>query len=312
METDDRMLCGWRVRSELALPDLPPWEGDDRDPDLNVRLGSVPERLEDEVVSQPLLQMARDGTCRFALAGVAAYRIDAGGGEIVVDPVMDRSAPDIRVFLLGTVLGIVCFRRGLFPLHASCVRLGGVAVAFAAPSGSGKSTLAATLLRRGHALLADDVTVIATAAGGPVVLPAIPRLKLEPSVAQRLGFPVEGVERSWRAVEKCHVPVGSAFSSKTLPLAAVYHLETVNDARHESLVQVGGMSAVTMLHRSLYRLGLAARLGLDRATFLHAGHLAAHGLAQYRLGRRLDFDALEAIADDIVRRHQPAVVTGGK
>ena len=300
----DRFLCGWRVRSALRLPDLMPWTGDDRPPDLTIRLGAVPERLDDPVLSRHLLQMSRDGTCRFAIAGVAAYRIDGAGREVVIDPAMDPAAPDIRVFLLGTVLGLLCFKRGLLPLHASCVRLGGRAVAFCGSSGAGKSTLAGALLRRGHALLADDVTVIDPAApGGPVVWPAVPLLKLGPEVGRRLGFAVEGLERPWRDVEKCHLPVASAFVSESLPLAAVYHLETVNDARREGIEPLGGMSAITKLHRTTYRLGAALAMGLDRMTFLAAGRIAAALSGHYRLARRLNLDALDAIAADLARRH---------
>jgi energy-coupling factor transporter ATP-binding protein EcfA2 len=47
-------------------------------------------------------------------------------------------------------------------LHASCVDVGGTAVAMAGASGAGKSTLAAAMALSGHGFLADEVTAIST------------------------------------------------------------------------------------------------------------------------------------------------------
>lgn len=260
----DHALCGWRVASALPLPDLLPWMGEDRATDITVELGRVPDRLEDATVDMPLLQVGGDGACRFAAPGVATYLIDSGGRRVVIDPVLELGAPDIRVFLLGTVFGILCYRRGLLPLHASCVRIGDGAVALAGPSGMGKSTLAAALLRRGHAVLADDVTVIdAAAPGGPRVLPAFPRLKLWRDAMTRLDFQTEGLERSRPALDKFHLPVADGFCAQPLPLAAVFHLENGQTAERALPQRLTGPDAVARVGRNLYRNGLMMRLGLS-------------------------------------------------
>ncbi|MFY9695329.1 MAG: hypothetical protein WA776_09005 [Xanthobacteraceae bacterium] len=174
----DSFLCGWRVRSELHLPELAPWSGDDRTPDVVIRCGEVPDRLDDLVEDSPFLQIDRHGTCLLRLDNVAAYLV-TGPGEVIVAPRPGVGEAEIRVFLLSSVFGYLCHLRALFPLHASCVAINGKAAAFCGPSGAGKSTTAVQLALRGHRLLADDVCVIdAHAAGGPRVLPAFPRLKL--------------------------------------------------------------------------------------------------------------------------------------
>ena len=35
-ESADYVLCGWRVRSALPLPEVAPWRGDDRPPDVTI------------------------------------------------------------------------------------------------------------------------------------------------------------------------------------------------------------------------------------------------------------------------------------
>ena len=303
MAAKDYSLCGWRVRSQLALPNLPLWDGDERMPDVTITLGGVPEWLENPVFVQPLLQMDHTGNCRYAIDGVAAYLVDGEGRHVVVDPAMAPDAADIRIFLFGTLLAILCFRRGLFPLHASCVRIGRVAVAFTAPSGTGKSTLAAALLRQGHALVADDVTVIdAAAPGGPVVWGSVPMLKLTPDIAARLGFDACEAERPFRKLDKHHLRVPD-FIADSLPLAAIYHLGTVKDSHFEKIEALTGMSAITKLHRAQYRPRLATIMGVTPTLFGIAGRLASGPVAQFCFDRRQDIESLDTVAATIAARH---------
>lgn len=255
----DRALCGWRVASALPLPDLIPWTGDDRAPDLTIDVGAAPERLPDLTVDRPLLQVAGDGTCRFAMPGVAVYLIDPAGTRVTIDPALPLDASDIRVFLLGTVFAVLCYRRGLLPLHASCVRIGNAAVALAGQSGVGKSTLAALFIRRGHQVLADDVTVVdAAAPGGPRVLPAFPRLKLWDDAIKKIDIPTDRLERTRPGLEKFSVPITESYCLEPLPLAAVMHLD---DREPGAPRRLRGAAAVERLRLDTYRRGLATRLG---------------------------------------------------
>ena len=300
----DYRLCGWRVRSDLALPDLLPWHGDDRAPDIHIRLTEVPAALTDPVHAGPLLQIARDGTCRFALPRVGAYLVRQGR-EILVQPADDPEATAVRTFLFGTVFGLLCHQRGTLPLHASCVRIGGVAVAFAGRSGVGKSTLAAAFLRRGYDILADDVTVVdIDQPGGPVVLPAFPRLKLWQDAMTAFDFESTGLEAARPDPPKFVLPVESHFQAEPLPLATVYHLATVLDPRHAALERLRGLAAVTPLHQAVYRMSMLARIGETSATLAAAVRLAAGLRANWRLVRCHDHAAMDAVVTDILARQE--------
>lgn len=294
-------LCGLRVASDLALPDLLPWTGDGRAPDIEIHLGDVPDRLETPVHEGPLLQVDADGTCRYAVPAVAAFLV-RGGRQVIVQPRMDPAAADVRVFLLGSVFGILCHQRGLMPLHAGCVEIGGRAVAFAGDSGMGKSTLTAAFLRHGHAVLADDITVVDPAApGGPLVLPSFPRIKLWRDALDELGLSDEGLERSRAQLQKFHLPIESGFRTEPLPLDAIYYLRSAASRQPEAIERLRGKAAVNALMDAVYRRQAALRMGLQKP--MSAALMRLVGLPGLRLARRSDLTALEATVSEIAARH---------
>jgi hypothetical protein len=280
---DTRRLCGWRVSSAVPLPELLPWTGAERSPDLTIGLAPVPPRLEAVVAEHPLLQVAADGCCRFEMPGVAVYLVDAAGRRVTIDPVLPPAAPDIRAFLLSTVFAILCHRRGLLALHGACVEIGGRAVVLAGPSGIGKSMLAGHLMGCGHALLADDVTVVDTAApGGPVVLPTVPQLTLGTDALQQLAASAASTEPVRPGLDRRRLPVADRFRAEPLPLSAVVHLDVARGHAGDPMRRLNGAEAVAWLGRDLYRAALARRL---KAT----GHLlpAMIAVAGAPLGSRV-------------------------
>jgi hypothetical protein len=301
--TEDRWLCGWRVSSEIPLPELLPWTGDDRAPDIRIAWGEIPERLADPVHAGPLYQVGRDGLCRFEIAAVAAYLIH-DGCEIIVRPKDDAPAPDIRAFLLGTAFGTLCHQRGVLPLHASCVAIDGEAVAIAGPSGVGKSTMAAALADLGHKALADDVTVVDLSSGVPMVLPSFPRIKLWRDALDALGRSIDGLERGRLRLEKFVVPLGDAFATDPVPLAGIYHLAAEADGHFEDFEPLRGLDAVMKLRGQVYRVEAAGWMGRSAAVAAMSARAAAGIRDHVRFARLLRHDSLLASAERIAAHHR--------
>jgi hypothetical protein len=288
----DRRLCGWRVRSEIALPELPLWIGDERAPDLTLRLGAVPDWPDIAPLDRTKVQRNHDGACRFAAPDVAVFLIDPAGHEVVVAPGRDGATPALRDCLLGTVLVILCQRRQLWPLHACCVRLGNKAVAFAGQSGAGKSTLAAAFLARGCEILSDDVTVIdISTAGGAMVLPAVPRVKMWRETATELGMVTDSVDDA--GLHKDRLLLGEKFSLEPLPLAALYHLARSPGDGTLRFQPLRGMEAATAVSRAFHRRRLLIGLGGGGETLLAAAiGVAAKVPLHWQMERPFDLAAL--------------------
>lgn len=298
MESSDRTLCGWRVRSALPLPELLPWSGDDRTPDIDVRLGAVPDRLEDEIHTGPFVRIGRDGRVRFSMEGVASYLI-RGGREVTVDARLPLDAPDLSLFFLGTVFGVLCHQRGALPLHASCLAFGERAVAFAGPSRAGKSTLAAALMERGHRLLSDDVTVLRFPGGGaPLVEPGFPRQKLWADALEAFSLGRGRRVRSKREFEKYERSAAELFQAEPLPLAAVCHLSEARLPVEHEIERLEGVKALEAVRGAVYRLSAGAAMGGGQRIFMACGALSGR-VPQFLLRRREGFDPLRRLAADL-------------
>lgn len=302
VQTGDLQLFGWRLRSELPLPDLLPWTGaaaDDRPPDVWVTIGPVPD-LEDARPLGPAIRIADDGKVRVEVPGVATYLI-TGDSQVTVAPALPVDAPDIRIFMLTTVLAVLCYRRGFIPLHAAAVAVEGRALLLAGESGLGKSTLAATLAARGYPLLTDDLCALDCAdPARPMIRPAYPRLRLWQDTANHLSIPTDGLEQCRTQLRKFILPVAeTAFHAAPLPPAHLVVLRRAHLPSAAGVARLTGMRVLTrrdMVHR--WRLGEA--LGHGPATFTALGHLA-RAIPVTEITRIDDLDGLPALADSVLR-----------
>lgn len=254
----DRHFAGLRVRSAFVLPDLLAWNGEDRPPDVLIEAGPVPDTLPDPVVQRPLLQVAADGACRFAIPGVAAWWISPNGSRIVV-AMAGTDHAGMRTFMYGSVFAILLMRRGHLPLHACCVERDGRAYAISGRSGAGKSSLAMQMVRRGYRILADDVTVVDPGHPGALLaLPTFPRIKLWRDMLDRLEIDATGLELVTASVAKYSQPVTAAFCAEPRRLAGLLLLDTeLTPGRLTPIQSLQQMPTIIYRQQLMLRLGLA-------------------------------------------------------
>lgn len=249
MEARDYRLFGLRVRSELDLPEISV-EGQQNGADVYVRLGRV---AGDEAAGGYVV--TEHGTF-LTVPEVGRYLI-RDGLEIVIDPLAGADPRNLRLFLLGSAFGALLHQRGLLPLHANAIDIGGRAIAFCGHSGAGKSTLAAWFNDRGYPVLADDVCVIGFDAGGRVIAqPGLRRLRLWNDALEASGRSAADYQRSFHvgeARDKYDVPTSDA-PTAPVPLVAVYLLGRGDDGAEQGrIVRIGGVEAVDALVSNTYR-----------------------------------------------------------
>jgi hypothetical protein len=179
---------------------------------------------------------------------VGRYAI-RGGTSITIDPEDETPEKNVRLFLLGSAFGALLHQRGLLPLHANAIEIGGEAVAFMGESGAGKSTLAAWFHDHGYRVIADDVCVVRfNDQGKPVVSPGLRRLRLWQSALLATGRETSDYARSYLGDEqfdKYDVPLPLDSGPSTgLSLQAVYLLKRGESFRISRLSGLGATDAV--------------------------------------------------------------------
>lgn len=301
----DYDLCGWRVASEIPLPDLPHWEGDARPPEVTIVVGEVPS-FATPVMTTPLVQVDAAGRARFGVEGVADFLVERGT-RITVAPRLPADSSDVRLFLLGSGFGYLCHQRGVVPVHAATVDVDGEAVCFAGPSGAGKSTLADAFARRGHRVLSDDVSPIDLARG--VILPSLQRVRLWADSLDNAGFDTAMLERCRQGLEKYSRSLKGTARTTPLPPRAIFHLRRGADKGGPNFRRLRGRLAVEQCRRQIYRwyslVGLAGDVEAMRRSAAAAALIPNH----FILERPMVFGQLDALIDDLVatvRASRPA------
>jgi len=277
-------LFGLQLASSVEFPELTRGTGPG---DVTLTL----ERLDPPSQQSEGSWVAADGEGHW-LVWEGYVSVHVSGDRIRVDPVEGMDPAGLRSVLLGPVFSALLSKRGLLPLHASCVGIDGRAVAMAANAEAGKSTLAATLTARGHDFLADDVTCV-NVSGDPVcMLPAFPQLKLLPDSLAVLGESAEGLPLVSPLDEKRARRVDGPFTQGGVPIRSIYLIEDGPDGFE------GPLAAPEAL---LNLLGLCHRLNiLQQVSGLSALMERCAVLAQkvpvYRLFRRRSLDGLGHLA----------------
>ncbi|HMJ92953.1 MAG TPA: hypothetical protein VK472_02505 [Allosphingosinicella sp.] len=265
----------FRLRSAIRLDELvqAPKEGDER-PIVDVRLGAVAESLPGAAPPLHGLQAA-GGEALLTVPNVGRY-LARDGLEIVVDPAPGASERNVRLFLLGSALGMICHQRGLLPLHANAIVAGGAAVGFAGRSGAGKSTLAAHFQKSGYEVLCDDVCILSfDAEGEAFAWPGLPRLKLWGDAASALGHDPAALDRAMDGMDKYHVPVSAAGPARPIPFRRLYVLGRAEESEEGQILRLRGREAMEAVLAQTYRGAYLAPMGLTGRHFAQCAALLA-------------------------------------
>ena len=243
----DYSLFGLHVRSELALPEL---LGADpqSEPQVIVRLGKVPDAPAPGV--GPHLT---EGGLLLVIDAVGRYFVK-DGSTVVVEPYPGVPDANLRLYLLGSAMGVLLHQRGLLPLHANAVEIDGKAVAFMGASGAGKSTLAAWFHDRGFRIVADDVCAVLFDGERPFVAPGMPRLRLWKEALEGSGRQASEFSRSYAGDDnwdKFDVPIPHETAVRAkVELAGVYLL---GKGEGLSISELRGLEATEAVFANTYR-----------------------------------------------------------
>jgi hypothetical protein len=270
-------LSGLKLESDFSLPALARWEGPDEVAgDVAIRRGEVSPMLDRPDHIGPIFQTRGRSEYLLALPGTGRILV-RNGNEVTIDPETGADDRTTSAVLTGTIQAVLWHQRGLLPLQASAVTIGGRAVALCGPPASGKSTLAAMLAAKGCAAVADGVCLVDVREGEPVsVLPGCTRLRLWADALERLGIASTALPRALTGRDTFFLDCGSPVPRARSALGAVVVLSRGECLRVE-LERVRGTLAVNSLYFVVHSRRPAAALGRGHAIFAAVNRLSSAG-----------------------------------
>ena len=271
--TQDYEFYGCRLRSHVPLSLVPRCATQSETAEVTLRYGEVPPALDATVWSNPFLSVDSYGAALLQMQ-TGVRLLLRNGSEIVLDETAASEPFDVETVLIGTAAGVLLHQRGTLPLHASCVDLGGMAVAFCGPCGRGKSTLARAFVEQGASLLTDDISVVRFSADGlPYVSQGSAGIRLWPDSKGAL----QRSEEIWRPIRTGvlkQVSISSRIARGARPLAAVVRLARTRNCA-PGLDRLRGPASVMPMRDLVYRAALGRSMGRRETLFQGLMRLAA-------------------------------------
>jgi hypothetical protein len=253
-----------KVESDIAFPELIPWEGGAEAPfEIEFRIGLV-DHLKDTQARGFTFEAHGPDQIVFLIENVGRARVE-DGCRIVFESLPGVGLEKTRLNLIGTIQAALWHQRGYLPLHASAVMVGERAIAVGGPTRGGKSVIAAALTTRGCPLVADDFTIVDWSQDPPVVLPGYQKLRLWKDACLELDLLGAAVGRAHPVLEK-YIVAAEAYAEPALPLSDLFMLagERGNELEIERL---GPIQGIQNLLAALHMPDQARALGRQSQIF---------------------------------------------
>jgi hypothetical protein len=272
---------GLAIQSEMLLPELPNIHVKESTVNVNVEFSDLTKLWED--IGVPGKFVVQDQSVLFKIENTAIFCIHKGE-RVIVSPIIGADEDKIRLYILGSCMGIILMQRNTLPLHGSAIAIGDKVYAFIGDSGAGKSTLASAFLKKGYKILSDDVIAVSLSENNePIVYPAYPQQKLWENSLNKFGMDSNDYLPLFERETKFSVPVASHFHHEPLPLAGIFELKKTGEADID-IAPVNRLERLQILYQHTYRNFLIPRLGLMDWHF-HTITKFANQIAVFRLGR---------------------------
>lgn len=261
---------GLGISSELPLPELDCPIIPDANIDVFIRVLSFSE-------SAIQLESKRGFTVyknevAFEVPNTALFSI-RNGREIIVVPLEEFDKDRVRLYVLGTCMGVLLMQQRILPLHGSAIAVNGKAYAFVGNSGAGKSTLASAFINEGYKLISDDVIPVTFSnKDTPVIQPSYPQQKLWEDSLNNFGMDARKYQPLFERETKYSIPVENSFHNQPIPLGGIFELVKGSE-ESVGIRKTDGLEGFRILLHHTFRGSLLQRLGLKEWHFIYSSNI---------------------------------------
>ncbi len=266
------LIFGLRVMSDVRLPALTIEHNLKHSVDVHIRMNTQ-EEIGQAYRDKPFEFIVHDNGVWFYCPQAGLFKV-TGGKDIEIIPDNPSDEDLLRIYILGSMMGICLLQRRILPLHGSAVEIGGQAYALIGESGAGKSTLASTMIQQGYKLISDDVIAVTCINDKPMVAPSYPQQKLWQESIDQLGLDSASYRSIYGRETKFNVPVKQHFTDRPLPLVGIFELDR-GEASEPRLVRAPKLEKLHLLFKHTYRQFMVPRLNLMDWHFSITSQLAS-------------------------------------
>ncbi|MCH6266015.1 HPr kinase/phosphorylase [Neobacillus citreus] len=251
---------GLKISSDFSLPELEEVPVDGNETEVKI----LNENLADlwSSLAEPKKSIyVTEHLCMFEVPKVAIFKVESGS-IISISPIDGANESQIRLYILGSCMGVLLMQRMILPIHGSAVVIDGQAYGIVGDSGVGKSTLASAFIKRGYQLLTDDVIAVSVSEGNiPIVTPSYPQQKLWQESLESFGMESEHFQSIYDRETKYVIPIKDHFVNKPIPFAGVFELIKSNEKDVE-ITTINRLERFPVLFRNTFRNFIIKRAGL--------------------------------------------------
>lgn len=244
-------IYGLIIRSELELPEaFEVNENEIDNVDINIKL----ENIQEDIIL--LINAGRVAGYKpkdmwFRIENVGIYHIK--NGDTISVQIFDNADIDkVRVFIMGSSLGMLLLERQEIAIHGGSVIVNDEALIITGDSGAGKTTLTSCFRENGYKFLADDVSALSFIDDKIYVEPALPIQKLCKDALISFGHDVKKLKRIDDEREKYVLPLKDIFQTNRCRLTAIFEVVPY-DGEVVKIEEIKGHEKFNLILKNIYR-----------------------------------------------------------
>lgn len=260
------------VKSNIAIVDLK--ESDLINTQIDIHI------LAKEIINNEGLEIKESNQFNFdnniftlVVKDIAKY-IVSSGNSINVEYSSEARPEEINLFLLGSALGVVLYKKNYLPLHASAIETEKGCVFFSGDSGMGKSTTLNSFIKRGYKMISDDVVALNIIDNIINIYPSFPRVKIWEDAADKLGIDTSNLRQIYRDMNKFSNPINDDTFSDKVSKPYIFYEINKTESNEIYIEQVEGLEKIKVLYKNTYRPYYISNLNKQKQHFEQISTLA--------------------------------------
>lgn len=245
-------VYGLNIESEILVPELMVLDNKiDKNIDVKIYYKTMPDDIKQNV-NEGKKAFYNGQYVWFHIDNVCTYLIQ-NGDTVTIDLCENPDLNILKVYILGSVLGIILLQRNTVAIHGGSIVINNKGCIFTGDKGAGKSTLTTALRQRGYDFVSDDVGAIELS-DIPMINPGFGYQKLCEDAMTKLGYDSSEYTpfRSDMNI-KYIVPALDNFIKEKVPFEVLFEIEQ-GDTQKVEVVEVTGNEKLQKIIKNVFRI----------------------------------------------------------